>query len=161
MAQIYAFLELQGIDGESTDQEYSDKIEVQSIEWGSSNNSSFEHGTGSSIGVGAIHDITCAKYTDKASLNLHKYCVTGKVIPSGQVTLLKLQDQTKIAYFKVKLTNIVVTSWNIRANGDGQLPMEHFTLHFVKSESTYLPQGDSGDPAGNVDFNWDIQTNAG
>lgn len=161
MAQIYAFLELQGIDGESRDQEYQDKIELQSVQWGSSNHSSFEHGTGSGIGIGAMHNIVCSKYMDKASLNLHKYCMTGKVIPSGQVTLLKLQDQTKIAYFKVKLTNIVVTSWNLSGNGDGQLPMETFELHFVKSESTYLPQGDSGDPEGNVDFNWDIQANAG
>ena len=161
MAQIYAFLKLNGIEGESQDSEYQDQLEILSAGWGSSNNSSFEHGTGSGVGIGQIHDITCTKYTDKASLNLHKYCVTGKTIPDGQLTLVKLQDQTKIAYFKVNLTNIVVTSWSMSANGNGELPLEHFTLHFVKSESTYLPQGDTGDPQGNVDFNWDIQQNVG
>ena len=159
MAQIYAFLKLNGIDGELPDQDYQNQIELQSAGWGSSNNSSFDSGTGSGVGLGQVHDITCTKYTDKASLNLHKYCVTGKVVPDGQLTLLKLQDQQKIAYFKVKMTNIVINSFSLSANGDGQLPLEHFTLHFVKSESTYLPQGNSGDPQGNVDFNWDIQTN--
>lgn len=159
MAQIYAFLELEGIDGESQDSDYTNKIEVQSMQWGSTNNSSFRHGTGSSIGQGDTHDISCTKYTDKASLNLHKYCTMGKVIPSGTLTLCKQQGDSKIAYFQTKLTNVVVTGWTISANGNGQLPMEHFNLHFVKHESSYKPQGDSGDPAGNVDFNWDIQKN--
>lgn len=161
MAQIYAFLKLNGIEGESQDAEYQNQIELQSAGWGSSNNSSFDFGTGSGVGLGQVHDISCVKYTDKSSLNLHKYCVTGKVVPDGQLTLLKLQDQTKIAYFKVNMTNIVINGWSFSANGDGQLPSEHFTLHFVKSESTYLPQGDTGDPQGAVTFNWDIQQNVG
>ena len=37
--------------------------------------------------------------------------------------------------------------------------MESFTLHFVKVESKYLPQGNEGDPAGNVEFGWDLQKN--
>ena len=57
MADIYAFLELDGVEGESQDSEYQKKIEVQSIAWGGSNNSSFHHGTGSGIGKGHIHEI--------------------------------------------------------------------------------------------------------
>jgi type VI secretion system secreted protein Hcp len=159
MAQIYAFLELDGIEGESQDSDYAKKIELQSMSWGSTNNSSFRHGTGSSIGQGDTHDISCSKYTDKASLNLHKYCTIGKVIPSAKLTLLKQQGDSKIAYFEVKLTNVVVTGWHLNAGGDGNLPVEQFNLHFVKHESSYKPQGDSGDPQGNVDFNWDIQKN--
>jgi type VI secretion system secreted protein Hcp len=159
MAQIYAFLKLDGIDGESQDSDYSNQIEVQSFQWGSTNNSSFRHGTGSSIGQGDTHDMSITKYTDKASLNLHKYCTVGKVIPSATITLLKQQGDSKIAYFKSQLTNVVVTSWTVSANGNGQLPLEQFSLHFVKHESSYQPQGDGGDPAGNVDFNWDCQKN--
>lgn len=159
MAQIYAFLDLEGVEGESQDDAYQKKIELQSVSWGSTNNSSFRAGTGSGIGQGDTHDISCTKYTDKASLTLHQKCTMGKVIPSGKLTLLKQQGDSKIAYFEVKLTNIVITSWHISGSGDGNLPMESFTLHFVKHESSYKPQGNEGDPAGNVDFSWDIQKN--
>ena len=50
MADIYAFLELEGIPGEAQDSEYKDKIELQSFAWGASNNSSYTSGTGSGIG---------------------------------------------------------------------------------------------------------------
>jgi type VI secretion system secreted protein Hcp len=159
MAQIYAFLHLEGVQGESQDDKYTDKIELQSFSWGSSNNSSFRAGTGSGIGQGDTHDISCTKYTDRASLNLHKLCTTGKVCPSGKVTLLKQQGEDKIPYFEVDLTNVVITSWNISGSGDGNLPMESFTLHFVKHKSTYKPQSDPGDATGGVEFSWDIQKN--
>jgi type VI secretion system secreted protein Hcp len=159
MADIYAFLDLAGIEGESQDSEYTNKIELQSFSWGATNNSSFASGTGSGIGKGQIQDISCSKYTDKASLKLMERSVTGKPIDSGKVSLLKQSGDTKIAYFEIDLTNVVVTSFQVSATGDGSLPMEAFTLHFVKAQSHYKPQGNTGDPAGNVDFGWDLQQN--
>ena len=44
MADIYAFLELEGIPGEAQDSAYKDKIELQSFAWGASNNSSYTSG---------------------------------------------------------------------------------------------------------------------
>ena len=159
MADIYAFLELEGIEGESQDSEYTDKIELQSFSWGASNNSSYAVGTGSGIGKGQIHDIACSKFTDKSSLKLLERAVNGKPIDSGKLSLLKMSGETKIPYLEVELTNVVVTSYQLSAGSDGQLPMESLTLHFVKVQSHYKPQGNEGDPAGNVDFGWDLQQN--
>lgn len=159
MAYIYAFLELDGVEGELQDTEYEKKIEVQSVSWGGNNNSSFHHGTGSGIGKGHVHDLTVSKYADHSSLQLFKNCTTGKVMSTGKLTLLKLQDETKIAYLVVELTNVVVTAFQISAHGSGQLPMESVTLHFQKFKSSYKPQGDSGSAEGNVEFAWDIQKN--
>lgn len=159
MADIYAFLELKDIEGESQDSDYSNKIELQSVSWGATNNSSYTKGTGSGIGKGQIQDISCHKYTDKASLKLMERAVNGKPIESGKLSLLKQSGDNKIAYFEIELTNIVITSFQFSATGDGQLPMESFSLHFVKAQSHYKPQGNEGDPAGNVDFGWDLQQN--
>lgn len=159
MANIYAFLELEGIEGESQDSEYNNKIELHSFSWGASNNSSYASGTGSGIGKGQIHDISCSKFTDKSSLKLMERAVNGKPIETGKLSLLKQSGDTKIPYFELELTNVVVTSFNVAAGSDGQLPMESLTLHFVKVQSHYKPQGNEGDPAGNVDFGWDLQQN--
>jgi type VI secretion system secreted protein Hcp len=150
MADIYAFLDLEGIPGESQDSDYTDKIELLSFSWGATNNSSYASGTGSGIGKGQIQDMSFSKYADKSSLKLMERSVNGKPIGSGKVSLLKQYD----------LTNVVVTSFQTSAAGDGNLPVESFTLHFVKVQSHYKPQGNEGDPAGNIDFGWDLQQNA-
>jgi type VI secretion system secreted protein Hcp len=159
MADIYAFLDLDGIEGESQDSDYTNKIELQSFSWGASNNSSYASGTGSGIGKGQIHDISCSKFTDKASLKLMERSVNGKPIETGKLSLLKQSGETKIPYLELELTNVVVTSFHVAAGSDGHLPMESFTLHFVKVQSHYKPQGNEGDPAGNIDFGWDLQQN--
>lgn len=159
MADIYAFLELEGIEGESQDSDYQDKIEIQSIGWGSSNNSSYAVGTGSGIGKGQIQDITLTKYADKASLKLMERSVNGKPIDSGKLSLLKQSGESKIAYLEIQLTNVVVTSYQFSGSGNGNLPMESFSLHFVQFQAHYKPQGNAGDPAGNIDFGWNLQQN--
>src|SRR5271168_3005805 len=119
MADVYAFLDLDGIEGESQDSQYTNKIELQSFSWGATNNSSYASGTGSGIGKGQIQDISCTKYADKASLKLMEKAVNGKPIDSGKISLLKLSGDTKVAYMEFDLTNIVVTSYQVSATGDG------------------------------------------
>jgi type VI protein secretion system component Hcp len=57
------------------------------------------------------------------------------------------------------LEHVVITSFQIAAGSNGELPMESATLHFVKVKASYLPQGNEGDATGNVDFGWDLQRN--
>jgi type VI secretion system secreted protein Hcp len=159
MADIYAFLDLEGIEGESKDSDYTDKIEIQSFSWGATNNSSYASGTGSGIGKGQIQNMSFSKYADKSSLKLMERVVNGKPISTGKLSLLKQSGDTKIAYLEFDLTDVVVTSFQASATGDGSLPMESFTLHFVQVQSHYKPQGNEGDPAGNVDFGWNLQQN--
>jgi type VI secretion system secreted protein Hcp len=160
MADVYAFLDLDGIEGESQDSDYQNKIGLLSFSWGATNNSSFSAGTGSGIGKGQIQDISCTKFVDKASLKLMEKAVNGQPINSGKISLLKLSGDTKVAYLEFELSNIVVTSYQVSGSGDGQLPTDHFSLHFVKVKSHYKPQSNTGDASGSVDFGWDLQQNA-
>jgi type VI secretion system secreted protein Hcp len=159
MADVYAFLQLEGIEGEAQDSDHTGKIELQSFSWGASNNSSFSTGIGSGIGKGQIHDISVSMFTSRASLRLMELAVNGKHINKGKLSLLKLAGEKKIAYFELDLEHVVVTSFQIAAGSNGQLPIESATLHFVKVKCKYLPQGNEGDATGNVDFGWDLQKN--
>lgn len=158
-ADVFAFLELEGIEGEAQDLDYQGKIELQSFSWGASNNSSFAVGTGASVGKGQIHDISISMYMSRASLRLMERAVNGLHVNTGKISLLKLSGDKKIPYFEIDMDHVVVTSHNISAHGGGQLPMESATLHFVKVKTKYLPQGNEGDAQGNVDFGWDLQKN--
>ena len=162
MADIYAFLELEGIKGEAQDSQYSEHIELQSFSWGATNNSSYSSGTGGNIGKGHIHDISFSKYMCKASPELMKRVVSGKAIPSGKLSLCKLsgeKDGDKIAYYEVELENIVLTSYQVAASGGAQLPMESGTLHFVVTKPKYRPQKNEGSADGGLGFGWDLQKN--
>jgi type VI secretion system secreted protein Hcp len=159
MAQIYAFLDLDGVEGESQDADYTNKIELQGVSWGVTNASSYAHGTGPGIGQGDVADILCSKYFDKSSFTLFDKCTTGKPISSGKVTLLKQSGETKVPYIQLKLTNVIIKDFHFHAGNDGKLPLDTFSLHFVKHESSYKPQGNEGDPQGNIDISWDIQKN--
>jgi type VI secretion system secreted protein Hcp len=157
MADVYAFLKLAGVEGEAQDSEHPKEIELQSFSWGASNSSSFAHGTGSGIGKGHVSDIVVTKFTDKSSTILFQNCTTGKTMTDGTVTLVKLQDEVKIPYLKIHLSNVVVTSFQMSAAGNGQLPMESVTLHFAKFKQTYKVQEDTGAAGGEAEFAWDIQ----
>jgi type VI secretion system secreted protein Hcp len=158
-ADVYAFLELDGIEGEAQDADYEGKIELQSFSWGASNNSSFAVGTGGSVHKGQIHDITVSMYISRASLRLLERAVNGLHINKGKISLLKQSGDKKIPYFELELEHVLVTSYQISAHGGPHLPVESATLHFVKVKSKYLPQGNEGDATGNVDFGWDLQKN--
>jgi type VI secretion system secreted protein Hcp len=162
MADVYAFLELENIEGEAQDSKYKKKIELQSFSWGATNNSSYSSGTGGNIGKGHIHDISFSKYMCKASPELMKRVVSGKAIPKGKLSLCKLsgeKDGDKIAYYEVELENIVLTSYQVAASGGAQLPMESGTLHFVTTKPSYTPQKNEGTGDGAIHFKWDLQQN--
>jgi type VI secretion system secreted protein Hcp len=160
MADMYAFLELEGIDGESQDKDYTNKIEIISFAWGATNSSSYAQGTGPGVSKGTFSDISIMKHADKASVRLLERAITGQPIGTGKLSLLKLSGETKIPYFEVEMENVVVTSWQFSGAGDGQLPSESVSLHYVVVKTHYKPQGNEGDASGNVDFGWNLQQNA-
>jgi type VI secretion system secreted protein Hcp len=158
MADVYAFLELEGIQGEARDSDYKDHIELQTFAWGATNNSSYGSGTGPGIGKGQIHDISISKYMCKASPELMKRVANGQAIPSGKLSLCKIAGDDKLAYYTIDLQNIVCTSYHVSANGS-QLPTESATLQFVVVKPNYTAQDNEGAAQGNIGFGWDLQQN--
>jgi len=87
-ADAFAFLELDGIEGEAQDSKHEKKIELQSFSWGASNSSSFATGTGGSTTKGQIHDISVSMYTSRASLRLMERAVNGQHIKKGHLPMV-------------------------------------------------------------------------
>jgi type VI secretion system secreted protein Hcp len=160
MADMYAFLQLDPIKGESLDNDHKDWIELQSWSWGAANNSSFAHGSGGGTGKGHVQDMQCSKFMDKASADMMKYCVQGTHIDKGEIHLCKQHKDKKVKYLTIKLKHVIITSYHVGASGDGQLPSESFSLHFVNVDENYKVQKDDGTEENGGDFKWDLQKNA-
>ena len=160
MADLYAFLDLEGIEGEAQDSKYEKQIELHSVSWGATNSSSFASGTGASNSKGEIHEISFSKPMCKASMRIFERCVNGQHFKKGKLTLCKLAgDNNKIAYYEVDMEHVTITSYRLSASDGGQLPMETGSIHFVQVKTKYLPQSNEGDASGNIGFGWDLQRN--
>jgi type VI secretion system secreted protein Hcp len=157
--EIFAFLDLEGIEGEAEDSKYTKQLALQSVGWGATNNSSYQQGTGPTSGnKGHLHDISFSKYLCKGSLSLLERALTGKPIKNGKLSLVKQVGTEKFAYLEVTLEDVLVTACHISANG-GILPMESCTISYVVAKPEYKPQSNEGDASGKVHWGWNTQKN--
>jgi|SRR6267154_1998460 len=157
--EIYAFLHLEGIEGEAEDSKFPKHLALQSVGWGATNNSTYSHGTGpTSKNKGHLHDISFSKYMCKGSLRLLERALTGEPIKKGTLSLVKMVGTEKLVYLQVTLEDCLVTQCHLSANG-GILPMESCTISYVVAKPEYKPQSNTGSASGKVAWGWNTQKN--
>lgn len=155
-----AFLKIDDIPGESTDDQHKDWIEILSFSWGEAQPAS---ATASSAG-GASHqradfaDFSIVKTLDKASPKIALACAGGAV--AKQVTLeLCRSGGDKLKYMEYKLANAIISSVSVGGGGGGEVT-EALTFNYGKIEWTYTQQKRSdGSGGGNVAAGWNLETN--
>ena len=135
-----AFLKIEGIDGESTDKVHKDEIEIDSYSFGLENPSTRASGGGGGAGKVSVHDMHFTTGVNKASPNLMLACATGKHIPSATLTCRKAGGAGGFEFLKIKLSDILVSSYEPDTSGGGDLPEESFSLNFVKIDFLYTVQ---------------------
>jgi type VI secretion system secreted protein Hcp len=159
MADHYAFLELEGVEGEAQDAKFKDQIEVLSWDFGSHNQSSAAHLQGPAIGRGQLQDVNISKFVDKSSPELTKRCLTGQPISKGKLSVVKLAGTEKIPYLVYEFEKIFITSCHQSGSGGSELPHEQISFTFVKVKKTYTIQDNDGTASGTKDFGWNRQEN--
>jgi type VI secretion system secreted protein Hcp len=142
-----AFLKIEGIDGDVTEQNHLGWIEVSSFSWGVTNSGSFSSGGGGGTGKASLQDLHCESQTSKASPNLMLACATGKHIPSA---ILSVNSPTPgaaaaLEFMKIKLEDVLVSGYeNAGAEQGDDRPLDGFSLNFVKIDFLYTtPTGET------------------
>jgi type VI secretion system secreted protein Hcp len=158
MAITNLYLKLDGLDGESLDQDHKDWIEIESFSWGVDNPSSFAIGQGGQATQAHISAINLQKHCDKSSVALFKCCTTGKHINSGTLSCMKLDGDSRVEYLKVSLTDIMVSGFQWNGSGGEIVVHETVALVFAEFQEAYKLQQDQGSAGGNTDFGYNIQT---
>lgn len=160
-----AFIKIDGVPGESTDDKHKDWIEVLSYSWGISQPKSASASTagGASAERADFQDFSIVKALDKASPKLALACAQGKHIKEVKLELCRAGGD-KVKYMEYKLSNCIITS--VRRGGAAQggetLPLEEVAFDYGKIEWTYTQQKrDDGSGGGQVSANWDLQANKG
>jgi type VI secretion system secreted protein Hcp len=148
MADDY-YLKIDGVQGESTDQQHPGEIQLESWSFGESNPVSPAPG-GAGIGAGKVHmqDFRFATKIDKAGPPLFLACATGKHIPSVVLTCRKAGG-TPLDFLRVTLNDVVVSSYGTSSSGGGEVvPTEEVSLAFSKITFEYQVQRADGSGGG-------------
>ena len=139
------FIELEGIEGESTAKGMEKKIEIYSFSWGASNPTTVGAGK-TGISAGRVSSLNVMKKTDKASARLFLKCCQGQTVPKATVTMRKAGGEAGQKPFLVyKFTDVMVESiqWSGSSGGD-DTPTESVSLAFAKVEIEYTLTGKDG-----------------
>jgi len=151
-------LEIDGIKGESSDSKHKDTIEIESFNWGATNSGTFSVGQGGGAGKVSFQDLRFTTRVNKASPLLMLSCAQGKHIKKATLFVRKAgTDQQD--YYTIKLSDVLVSSYNSDDHSGGNLPTDSFTLNFAKIEFAYKPQKADGSLDSAVEHGWDLKKN--
>jgi type VI secretion system secreted protein Hcp len=158
MAAVDYFLKIDGVDGESQDQGHKGEIEVLSWSWGESQAGQVAHGGGGGAGKVTMQDFHFTMRSSKASPKLFLACATGQHIKQAVLVGRKAGDKPQ-EYLKYKLTDILVSSYQIGGSNGGDSPSDQISLNFARLEVEYRTQNPDGSLGSPVSAGWDLKMN--
>lgn len=135
------FLKLDGIQGESTDANHKDEIQVLSFSWGGSNVSSVAGTGGSGAGKVDLSDFNVMINFDKSTPKFFKNMCAGTHIKTGLLTATKAGAESK-PYLKVDFKELFVSSLQISASSEIPTVSVSFTYNEIKID--YSTQNEQG-----------------
>ncbi len=140
-----AFVEIAGVPGEASDDEFKGQIDIESFAWGVSQPASAGYGG----------------HMDKASPVLFQKCCSGEHIPKIVVNMRKAGG-TQLVYNAYVFNDCVISG--VRPGGSSRaasdIPLEEVTISFAECSIDYQPQGADGQAdGGRVHGGWNIKGN--
>jgi len=153
------FLKLDGgVDGESADSKHKGEIDVLSWSWGETQSGTSSGQGGGGAGKVSMQDFSFTMPVSKASTKLMLACATGQHIPTGLLTCRKAgTDQQE--YLKIKMTDLLVSSYQTGGSQGAEVPVESVTLNFAKIEFEYSPQKADGSLDAASKAGYDLKAN--
>lgn len=158
---IDAYLQIDGIKGESSDSAHQGWIECQSVNWSLSQPKSATASTagGHTAARAELSDIGFHKIADLASPILAQHCAMGKTIPKAKFEFLRADGDGKpVKYYEVELENVLVAHVAQGVNG-GDVMGESIGLKFSRVKWRYTQQRIGGGTGGNTLGGWDCAAN--
>lgn len=158
---IDAYLQIDGIKGESTDDKHKDWMEVMHVAWGVHQPRAATVSTagGHTSGRVELSNIKFDKLSDIASPLLLQTCAAGKTIPKAVFEFMRADGEGKpVPYFRVELENVMISDV-VPNSGDGGTITEHVQLAYSKIKWTYTRQSIRGGAQGSTAGGWDLAGN--
>jgi type VI secretion system secreted protein Hcp len=138
---VDSYLKIDGIDGEATDSDHKNEIQILSYAWGGTQQTTVAGTGGSGAGKVDLSHLSIVKYLDKASPKLFKSLCEGKHIPNATLTAIKAGADKK-PFLKITLGELFVTS--IQLSASSEIPTESISFSYNTLKYEYSTQDDKG-----------------
>jgi type VI secretion system secreted protein Hcp len=152
---VDVFMKIDGISGESSDLQFTDWIEVLSLNWEvdspATATRTAKHGLRSS-------EFGITKVVDKATPQIIKATISNELIKEIQIALCR-SGKDKVKYLEYVFKNCVITKAALHtANNSGEsLPTENIQFRFASIEITYFQQKRAtGGSGGQISALWNV-----
>jgi type VI secretion system secreted protein Hcp len=150
-----AFLKLDGMDGESSDDKYKGYVEVSSFSFGITHMTTIGSATGGAgSGRAALGELTISKVVDKSSTVLFQKCATGEHFAKGKFVVRKAGG-TQMEYLVLTMETVFVTSAHFSSASGEENANESVSLAIGKLGVDYSPQDSLGKPMASIHGGWD------
>lgn len=153
-----AYLQIDGIKGESADSAHQAWIELTSAHLGvvQPRSSTVSTGGGHTSGHSEHRTLTFSKHVDIASPILMQHCSTGKTIPKAKLEFMRADGEGKpVKYYVVELENVMVSHMD-QGMRDGDVLHDEVGLCFSKVKWSYTQQKIGGGASGCTAGGWDL-----
>ncbi len=157
-AEIDAFLEIEGIKGESLDAKFRDQIQIDTYSWGAYQRDA-SPGRKTRSASCQIENLVVTKRVDRATPPILQAVCQNRNFERVSLFTRRAGGNLALNFLEIELTDVVVASWSITASKNGGIPAEQISFAFLKCQIRYRPQaGDGKASGGPVEFGYTIPT---
>ena len=110
-------------------------------------------------GRARFQEMEFTKAVDMATPVLYAACSAGTDLKTATLEVYRTANATNLLVLKISLTEPIISQIATGGYGDGQIPMDKFTINFTKITMEYVQQGLDGNSPGKTSFGWDLSTN--
>ena len=159
MAVVDYFLQIDGIDGESTDSKHKGWLDIDSWSWGETQSATTHGGGGGAAGKVAVQDFHFTTRVSKASPKLFLACASGQHLKQARLVARKA-GKGQQEFLSWTFSDILVSSYQTGGSEAADvLPTDQVSLNFSKLAVEYRAQKPDGSLDAAVTAGWDIKTN--
>ena len=156
------FLKIDGIDGESEDDDHEKWIDILSWSYGMSQAASSHIGGGSSNAQASVQDVSVVKFVDKGTPAIMHCCLSGKHISKAELHCTKAGGDNKaLEYIIIKMDDVIISSVSTGGSGGEDRLTENVSLNFAKFEYQFTVQTKEGGAGAKPKVTWDIRKGKG
>ncbi|WP_426174464.1 Hcp family type VI secretion system effector [Massilia sp. TWR1-2-2] len=159
---IDAYLQIEGIKGESADSAHPGWIEATGINWGvhQPKSATASTGGGHTAERAELSEISFSKLADISSPLLLQTCACGKTIPKAKIELFRADGTgARVKYFEIELENVLIGMVKPHLGGADSYLIENVNLKFSKVKWRYVQQKIGGGAGGSTIGGWDAAAN--
>jgi type VI secretion system secreted protein Hcp len=150
------FAKYDGVDGESSDENHAEWINIDSYEWGA-HVSAATTTASRRRGAAEIDGFVLNFDYEKASPKLEEKLLKGEIIPKLEIELTSSYGETRATYLRYEMTNVRITDFQVVGEEGMGLPYVSFANNFEEIKVTYSEYDDEGTLKGNVEYSYKVE----